>query len=133
MIERNSLSFRLAASAATVSLVLLVAAGILLGYLFREAVERNFDARLQAVLDGLLASVELGTDSQLTMPGALAGTRFKLPLSGWYWQVTALGQPRREMVSASLLEQISKQDAGPHSHRPGSLERQGGRLRCRCR
>ncbi len=105
MIERNSLSFRLAASAATVSLVLLVAAGILLGYLFREAVERNFDARLQAVLDGLLASVELGTDSQLTMPGALADTRFKLPLSGWYWQVTALGQPRREMVSASLLEQ----------------------------
>ena len=104
--RRNSLSFRLAASAATVSMVLLVAAGLLLGYLFREAVERNFDARLQAVLDGLLASIELDAGENLTITGAIADTRFKLPLSGWYWQVKALGgRQAREMVSDSLLEQ----------------------------
>lgn len=105
MIQRNSLSFRLAASAATVSLVLLVAAGILLGYLFREAVERNFDARLQAVLDGLLANVELDSKSNLTIPGSIADTRFNLPFSGWYWQITALRSKKQELVSASLLEQ----------------------------
>ncbi len=105
MIQRNSLAFRLAASAATVSLVLLVAAGILLGYLFREAVERNFDARLQAVLDGLLANIELTQTGNLNLSGALADTRFNLPLSGWYWQVVSLGADRRIMVSPSLLEQ----------------------------
>ncbi|MDH3742708.1 MAG: HAMP domain-containing histidine kinase [Hyphomicrobiales bacterium] len=105
MIQRNSLSFRLAASAATVSLVLLVAAGILLGYLFREAVERNFDARLQAVLDGLLANVELDDKSKLTIPRSFADTRFKLPFSGWYWQITALPDKNQELVSGSLLEQ----------------------------
>jgi signal transduction histidine kinase len=105
MIQRNSLAFRLAASAATVSLILLVAAGILLGYLFREAVERNFDARLQAALDGLLANVELDSNARLSMPGSIADTRFNLPLSGWYWQITQLGDRPQDLVSASLLDQ----------------------------
>jgi signal transduction histidine kinase len=102
----NSLAFRLAASAALVSVVLLVSAGILLGYLFQQAVERNFDARLIAVLDGLLANVELADDGLLMMQGALADTRFKLPLQGWYWQITPVGGPLDEgLFSASLLEQ----------------------------
>jgi signal transduction histidine kinase len=102
----NSLAFRLAASAALVSIVLLVSAGILLGNLFQQAVERNFDARLLAVLDGLLANVELAGDGSLTMQGALADTRFKLPLQGWYWQITPVGGPIDEgLFSDSLLEQ----------------------------
>ncbi len=102
----NSLAFRLAASAALVSIVLLVSAGILLGYLFQEALQRNFDARLQAVLDGLLANVELAADGSLTMQGALADTRFKLPLQGWYWQITPVGgQIESGLFSESLLEQ----------------------------
>lgn len=102
----NSLAFRLAASAALVSVVLLVSAGLLLGYLFQQAVERNFDARLLAVLDGLLANVELAEDGSLTMPGALADTRFKLPLKGWYWQITPVIGPIDEgLFSDSLLEQ----------------------------
>lgn len=102
----NSLAFRLAASAALVSIVLLVSAGILLGYLFQQAVERNFDARLLAVLDGLLANVELADDGSLTMQGALADTRFKLPLQGWYWQITPVNGPVDEgLFSDSLLEQ----------------------------
>ena len=102
----NSLAFRLAASAALVSVVLLVSAGFLLGYLFQQAVERNFDARLMAVLDGLLANVELTDDGSLMMQGALADTRFKLPLQGWYWQITPVGGPIDEgLFSPSLLEQ----------------------------
>ena len=102
----NSLAFRLAASAALVSIVLLVSAGILLGSLFQQAVERNFDARLLAVLDGLLANVELADDGSLMMEGALADTRFKLPLQGWYWQITPVDGPIEEgLFSDSLLEQ----------------------------
>jgi len=107
----NSLAFRLTASAAIVSLVLLVAAGLLLDQLFRAAVERNFDARLQAVLDGLLANVELTSSGEITMQGALADTRFKLPLSGWYWQITPVkGDPDDGLFSESLLEQRLEPD-----------------------
>ncbi|MGE0212726.1 MAG: sensor histidine kinase [Parvibaculaceae bacterium] len=107
----NSLAFRLTASAAIVSVFLLIVAGVLLDQLFRAAVERNFDARLQAVLDGLLANVELTADGQPTMQGALADTRFKLPLSGWYWQITPVGgKPDDGLFSDSLLEQRLEPD-----------------------
>ena len=46
-------------SSAIVSIVLLAAAAVLLAGLFQAALERNFDARLRAVLDGLLANVDI--------------------------------------------------------------------------
>jgi signal transduction histidine kinase len=103
----NSLAFRLTASAAIISIVLFVAAGVLLADLFKSAVERNFDERLHAVLDGLLANVDIAGDGEgLAMQNALADTRFALPLSGWYWQVTPLGEDAGgRLVSASLLDQ----------------------------
>ena len=101
----SSLAFRLTVSSAIVSLVLLVSAGLLLSYLFQVTIERNFDARLQAVLDGLLANVEVNEDGAPVILGAIADTRFKLPLSGWYWQVSATdGRPDHELVSELLLE-----------------------------
>ena len=105
MIRRSSLAFRLIAAAAVVSIVLLLAAGLLLSSLFTAAVERSLDARLQAVLDGLLASVEL--DGNIPkMNKALADTRFEIPLNGWYWQVSSLdGDPARQVASASLLDE----------------------------
>lgn len=101
----NSLTFRLVASSATVSLIMILAAGIMLSQLFQNAVERNFDARLQAVLDGLLASVELNEQGRLTLRETLADSRFGLPLSGWYWQVTGTDKGQQHLPSDSLLEQ----------------------------
>jgi signal transduction histidine kinase len=103
----NSLAFRLTASAAIISIILFVAAGVLLADLFKSAVERNFDERLRAVLDGLLSNVDVAQDGgALAMESALADTRFALPLSGWYWQVTPLGPDGGgRLVSASLLDQ----------------------------
>ena len=101
----NSLSFRLTASAAVVSIILLFVAGFMLVNLFSTAVERNFDARLQAVLDGLLASVEVSKDNELKILGEIADTRFRLPLSGWYWQITSVdGKQANGLFSPSLLE-----------------------------
>jgi signal transduction histidine kinase len=106
MKRTSSLAFRLTASAAAVSLVLLIVAGLLLGKLFQDAVERNFDARLQSVLDGLLGSVDIGADNQVVLSGTIADSRFKLPLSGWYWQITPIdGTPAEGLKSESLLEQ----------------------------
>lgn len=105
----NSLSFRLAASAGLVSIVLLIVAGLLLNNLFASAVERNFDARLQAVLDGLLASVEIDSGGDLKIQGEIADTRFRLPLSGWYWQIGPVETGRkRGLYSPSLLEERLK-------------------------
>jgi signal transduction histidine kinase len=108
----RSLALRLILSSAAVSIVLIVAAGLLLAGLFQAALERNFDARLQAVLDGLLANVELGPDGAPAINGQLADTRFSLPLSGWYWQVMPPeGSSVGDLASASLLEQRLAPDA----------------------
>jgi signal transduction histidine kinase len=115
----NSLAFRLTASAAIISIILFVAAGVLLADLFKSAVERNFDERLHAVLDGLLSNVDVAGDGEaIAMQSALADTRFALPLSGWYWQVTPLGENAGgRLVSASLLDQVLAPPAGDLSNR----------------
>jgi signal transduction histidine kinase len=115
----NSLSFRLLASSALIAVVLLAVAAFLLNALFQQALERNFDQRLKAALDGILANVELSADGTPKLQGPIADTRFSLPLSGWYWQVSSTDKHERLLASDSLLEQhiavpdaaLSKRDA----------------------
>ena len=76
----RSLSGRLIISSAIVSIILLAAAGVLLAGLFTAALERNFDARLRAVLDGLLANVEVDKSGNPQLPSQLADPRFDLPV-----------------------------------------------------
>ncbi|MDO8351943.1 MAG: hypothetical protein Q7T14_00645, partial [Aestuariivirga sp.] len=103
--RNNSLSFRLIFTSAVVAVVLLVTAAFLLAYLFQQALERNFDARLRAILDGLLANVELATDGSPVMSGKISDPRFTLPLSGWYWQVSPPKQRNLpDLASESSLE-----------------------------
>ena len=101
----RSLSTRLILSSAAVSIVMLVSAAVLLAALFQAALGRNFDARLRAVLDGLLANVEVGEGGVPVLETQLADTRFSLPLSGWYWQVQSVGGATDDLASESLLEQ----------------------------
>jgi signal transduction histidine kinase len=110
--RRNSLAFRLVVSSAIVSVILLVSAAFLLASLFQAALERNFDARLRAVLDGLLANVTVNATETPAMENELADTRFSLPLSGWYWQISRSdGAAGPDLASASLLEQRLKPSA----------------------
>jgi signal transduction histidine kinase len=103
----RSLSTRLIISSAIVSIVLLLVTGLLLASLFQAALERNFDNRLRAVLDGLLANVEVEADGAPHLSRQLADTRFTLPLSGWYWQVMPLegSSDGADLASESLLDQ----------------------------
>ncbi len=107
MTRPSSLASRLILSATLVSIVLLAITGLVLASLFSAALERNFDHRLRAVADGLLANLEVNGAGTPSLATALADTRFNLPLSGWYWQVMPL-ETRAEaggLASASLLEQ----------------------------
>lgn len=108
----NSLSFRLILTSAIMAVVLLVTAGVLLAYLFQQAIERNFDARLRAVLDGLPAALELAEDGTPTLTSQISDTRFSLPWSGWYWKVT--GPPAKSIPplgSESLQDEPLEPDA----------------------
>ena len=100
----NSLSFRLTVSAALVSLVLLVLASVVLSELFQQALVRNFDARLRAVLDSLSANVFPGADGSPQLTGNMADMRFTLPESGWTWQVMPPTNKQKPLLSPALLQ-----------------------------
>lgn len=102
----SSLAFRLFASAAAWTLVVIPAAAILLSSLYRQAVERNFDARLNVYLTSLVASTTEGGVTSPKEPASLGEPIFTIPFSGWYWQIKALdGATRPVFVSDSLLDQ----------------------------
>jgi signal transduction histidine kinase len=105
----NSLAFRLFASAAAWTLVVLPVTAILLVSLYRQAVERNFDARLNVYLTSLVASTTEGGAAKPKEPANLGEPIFTIPFSGWYWQIKPLdGAVRPVFVSDSLLDQQLK-------------------------
>jgi len=105
----NSLALRLFASAAAWTLVVLPVTAILLVSLYRQAVERNFDARLNVYLTSLVASSTQGGAITPKEPTNLGEPVFGIPFSGWYWQIKPLdGATRPDFVSDSLLDQQLK-------------------------
>lgn len=84
----NSLAFKLLIYAVVWSAIALLGTGWVLSLLFRTAMERNFDARLQAYLHGLVGIVELDASGRLAQLGDIGDGRFALPESGWYWQIS---------------------------------------------
>ena len=65
--RRNSLAFRLVASAAVWCALWLSAGGYALSALFGTTVERSFDARLGVLLEGLVAGSELDAEGRLEL------------------------------------------------------------------
>jgi signal transduction histidine kinase len=112
--RRNSLAFRLVASAAIWCALLLSVGGLALSRLFADTVERNFDARLRVLLEGVVAGSDLAPDGTLALRPQLGEPRFEQPLSGWYWQISDADGPLRR--SASLWD-----DALPVIPAPGRL------------
>jgi signal transduction histidine kinase len=101
--KRNSLAFRLVASAAIWCALLLSVGGYALSRLFADTVERNFDGRLRVLLEGVVAGSDLAADGALTLRPQLSEPRFEQPLSGWYWQIDDADGPLRR--SASLWDE----------------------------
>lgn len=102
----NSLTARLLISAGVWSVLVLALTGFLLSSLFRSAVERAFDDRLDVFVKGLIAELNVSNDGDLNISRDLPEPRFNFPLSGWYWEIAVVGEKDTPPLgSPSLLDQ----------------------------
>src|SRR6187549_1070575 len=99
----NSLALRLFLSATAWTVVILIVTGIVLSTLYRNAVERAFDRRLDVYLRTLVADVASPEEANDKFPQSLGEPLFDLPLSGWYWQVTRLDSQKPEIRASRSL------------------------------
>ncbi|HJY17702.1 MAG: ATP-binding protein [Xanthobacteraceae bacterium] len=99
----NSLAFRLFFWAAGLTVAILIITGVVLSSLYRNAVERAFDRRLDVYLRTLVADVASPEEGTEKFPQSIGEPLFELPLSGWYWQVTRLDAAKPEVHSSRSL------------------------------
>jgi len=99
----NSLAVRLFLWATAWTVVILIITGVALSTLYRHAVERAFDRRLDVYLRTLVADVASPEEGGDKFPQSIGEPLFELPLSGWYWQVTRLDAKTPEVHSSRSL------------------------------
>ena len=99
----NSLAFRLFLWATGWTVVILLVTGVVLSSLYRHAVERAFDQRLDVYVRTLVADVASPEESAEKSPLSVGDPAFELPLSGWYWEVTRLDTAKPEVRSSRSL------------------------------
>lgn len=83
-----ALSTRLILGAAIWLILILALGGSVLTWAFRDTVENEFSHRLDAVLNGMIASMATTSDGGVTLTHSLGDPRFDQVYSGWYWQIT---------------------------------------------
>jgi signal transduction histidine kinase len=103
-LSRESIATRLFLSAFFWCVVILVVAGVILSTVYRRISERAFDERLQVYLTDLASDLVAPGDFENKEIGP-GESQFKLPLSGWYWQVSRVGgtAPSDTRASPSLV------------------------------
>ena len=84
-------------------MVILIVTGVALSSIYRQAVERAFDRRLDVYLRTLVAYVASPEEGNDKYPQSIGEPLFQSPLSGWYWQVTRLDLPKPELHSSRSL------------------------------
>jgi signal transduction histidine kinase len=89
----SSLATRLFLSATAWVVVILVITGIILSSVYRSATERAFDRRLNLYLRTLVAEVAAPDTPDHEMQ-SLGEPLFELPLSGWYWEIAPVEDPK---------------------------------------
>ena len=99
----NSLAFRLFATSAAWTLLVLPLAGILIFSLYRQEAEDSFDRRISVLLTVVVAdSIDHG-GNEPGNPRDVGEPLFEIVNSGWYWQITpVLPTSGRRRVSTSL-------------------------------
>lgn len=116
----GSLRFRLLAGAAVWIALALTMAGVVLSGLFRDHVAHRFDTELTNHLNQLAALVDVGADGAPMLRHPLSDPRFRLPLSGLYWQVDDGNTPRLRARSlwdeALALPRDDMDDGEVHRH-----------------
>ncbi len=87
-IGTNSLAVRLVAGAAFWVAAGLLGGALLLSALFRDYVERGFDARLAVLWDSLYTVSRVDGAGKLQLLGEPGEPAFNQIFSGWYWQIS---------------------------------------------
>lgn len=103
-LRRLPIATRLLVSALVLVLVILPAAGLLLAWNFRAAVNSAFDDRLESILNVVMSGVSYDpVEARLVTSRNLGDSRFDRVFSGWYWQIS--DGASRELTSRSLWDQ----------------------------
>jgi signal transduction histidine kinase len=102
-LRTRSIAARLLAVSTLLSCTLLLVAGLVLSAVYRAGAEARFDAQLDAYLRVLVADIATPGEDNRTDPGQLGLPQFELVASGWYWQITRLGDAAPEIKSSRSL------------------------------
>ena len=99
----SSLARRLFLTAATITVIVLGLAGLVLSSLYFEAVERAFDRNLQVYLKTMVVDVATAPTGTIPEPTGLGEPLFQELNSGWYWQIERLEGPKSELKRSPSL------------------------------
>lgn len=113
----SSIRGRLLLLAAVWTGAALLAGFLLIDHLLRDFATSRFDAEALAATNALTAGLEVGPEGEISVAIAPTDPRFGMPLSGWYWQVSADG--RAIARSPSLLDGRLDGPTGNYAGRPG--------------
>lgn len=103
----NSLAFRLFATTAVWMLLVLPVTGLVIDYVRQRELAAGHDARLSQLLTLVIAFSTADGGAEPSFPRNVGEPLFEVTHSGWYWQITPLGNsPGRRMVSASLATEV---------------------------
>jgi signal transduction histidine kinase len=115
----GSLSTRMMLIAAAWIAVLLLGGGLALDKTLTGQVTRNFDAQLSNLLNGMIASAEVGPDGEVFLNRPLGDQRLLEPNSGLYWQIRGNGHddfPSRSLWDRSIDVRAGHIDTEPHAY-----------------
>lgn len=99
--------------------VLLLGGGLALDQTLTGQVTRNFDSQLGNLLNGMIASAEVGPDGEVFLNRPLGDQRLLEPNSGLYWQIRGQGHddfPSRSLWDRSLDIRANHIDNEPHAY-----------------
>ncbi|UTD29888.1 sensor histidine kinase [Bradyrhizobium sp. WD16] len=99
----SSLATRLFLSATAWVVIILVITGFVLSSVYRQAVERSFDRRLNLYLRTLIAEAATPDENAEHQFQSLGEPLFEIPLSGWYWQIGRLDSEKPDVRSSRSL------------------------------
>lgn len=99
----NSLAFRLFATSAVWTLIVLPIAGLIIYSLYREDVQASFDAQLKKLATAITIDSMSSAVGRPEAPTNRYEPLFEVTQSGWYWQIKPLDDADAQtLVSASL-------------------------------
>ncbi len=107
----GSLKARLLMAALIVIIVSLSLGGYVLSLAFKDTLQRDFDARMEVIMDDMIGASEVSIEGSLGYTRSIFDQRFETPYSGYYWQVSEVDKPdfrSRSLWDFELKSDLSK-------------------------